>query len=135
MAELEALQDSYQQFVNNGAAVVALCPQLQTFNETAMDDLKLSFPVLHDHDNQIATAFGLTLETPPEVIEAERILGLNLPETNGNENWDLPMPARYVIDLAGVIRFAAVHADHRVRTEPEECLAVLNEGSLGQARS
>ena len=86
--------------------------------------------MLHDHDNQISTAFGLTLETPPEVIEAERTLGLDLPETNGTDNWDLPMPARYVIDLSGVIRFAAVHADHRLRSEPEECLAAMKALSL-----
>lgn len=131
MAELEALQDSCQQFADNGAALVALCPQRHSFNRIAAEELELSFPVLHDHDNQIATAFGLTLATPPEVIEAERSLGLNLPDTNGNENWDLPMPARYVIDLAGVIRFAAVHADHRLRSEPEECLVVLKALSPG----
>ena len=131
MAELEALQDNFQQFADNGAALVALCPQRQSFNRIAAEELELSFPVLRDFDNQIATAFGLTLETPPEVIEAERSLGLDLPETNGTENWDLPMPARYVIDLAGVVRFAVVHADHRVRSEPEECLAAIKAGSLG----
>ena len=124
------MQNNFQQFTENGAALVALCPQRPDFNQTVADDLELSFPVLHDHDNQISTAFGLTLETPPEVIEAERTLGLDLPETNGTDNWDLPMPARYVIDLSGVIRFAAVHADHRLRTEPEECLAAMKALSL-----
>ena len=66
MAELEALQDNFQQFADNGAALVALCPQRQSFNRIAAEELELSFPVLRDFDNQIATAFGLTLETPPD---------------------------------------------------------------------
>lgn len=108
-------------FQDHGAALIALCPQRQTFNRIVADELSLGFPVLQDYDNHIATAFGLTLETPPEVIKAERSLGLDLPETNGNDNWDLPMPARYVIDTEGVIQFASVHADHRQRSEPEAC--------------
>jgi peroxiredoxin len=126
------LQNHFQKFVDHGAALVALCPQRQTFNRIAAEELELSFPVLQDQDNEIATAFGLTLETPPEVIEAERTLGLDLPETNGTSNWDLPMPARYVIDLSGVIRFAAVHADHRLRSEPESCFTSMSVGHVGK---
>ncbi len=124
------MQDHFQKFSHHGAKLVALCPQRQNFNRIAAEELELSFPVLNDHNNQIATSFGLTLETPPDVIEAERSLGLDLPETNGTSDWDLPMPARYVIDLSGVIRFAAVHADHRLRSEPESCFASMNTGTV-----
>lgn len=92
-----------------------------------MEELGLQFPVVQDRQNELATAFGLTLETPPEVIEAERFLGLDLPQANGTDNWDLPMPARYVIGDSGQILFAAVHPDHRTRSEPEECLQYLKK--------
>lgn len=81
--------------------------------------------MLRDADNAIARAFGLTLPTPDEVIAAERTLGLDLPAVNGSDSWDLPMPARYVIDRESIIQFASVHSDHRMRSEPSECLAVL----------
>ena len=35
------------------------------------------------------------------------------------------MPARYVIDGDGKVRYAVVHADYTKRSEPEETLAAL----------
>jgi hypothetical protein len=35
------------------------------------------------------------------------------------------MPARYVIDKAGVIRAAEVNADYTIRPEPSETVKVL----------
>lgn len=90
-----------------------------------MAELGLSFPVLRDANNAVSTAFGLTLPQPAEVIAAEQELGLELPKHNDADNWDLPMPARYVIDASSVIRFASVHADHRWRTDPVECLGCM----------
>ena len=125
MAELEALQSKLKQFEECGASLIALCPQRQGFNSATAEDLGLGFPVVQDRDNQIASAFGLTLQTPPNVIEAEKFLGLDLPKQNGTDNWDLPMPARYAIDRQGRVLFASVHADHRLRSDPQDCLDVL----------
>ena len=35
------------------------------------------------------------------------------------------MPARYVIDRDGTVKYAVVHADYTKRPEPEETLAAL----------
>jgi len=37
------------------------------------------------------------------------------------------MPATYVIDGGGIIRYAAVNVDYTRRPEPEEALAVLKK--------
>jgi peroxiredoxin len=112
-------------FTNRNATIVALCPQRQEFNLAIADELSLGFPVLRDPENRIATQFGLTLPTPPQVIAAEQFLGLDLPNHNATENWDLPIPARYVIDSSGIIRYAALHVDHRQRRDPAECLEAM----------
>lgn len=105
-----------------GGSLVALCPQIQAHNRSIVSDLGLEFPVLRDAGNIVSSAFGLTLQQSAEVIAAEQSLGLDLPAHNGSDNWDLPIPARYVIDKDSQIRFAALHVDHRTRTEPLECL-------------
>ena len=58
---------------------MALCPQLPEYNAEVSERLGLEFPVLQDRDNAISTMFRLTIETPPEVVKAERSLGLDLP--------------------------------------------------------
>ena len=119
------MQDKLGEFEKCGAALIALCPQRQEFNETLVAKLNLGFPVLQDQDNLVATAFGLTLETPPDVIEAERFLGLDLPAHNGTNNWDLPIPSRYVLDRSSAVKYASLHVDHRMRCDPKECLDLL----------
>ena len=51
--------------------------------------------------------------------------GVNLAETNGDPDWTLPMPARYIIDSSGVIRYARIDPDYTVRPEPEDTVEAL----------
>jgi peroxiredoxin len=45
---------------------------------------------------------------------------------NGEEPYELPVPATFVIDTTGVARFAHVDADYMTgRAEPEEVIATL----------
>ena len=90
-----------------------------------VETLGLDYPILFDEDNRVATAFGLTFQTPDSVRDIEIELGLDLPKHNGTDHWDLPMPARIVIDRAGIIRSCEVQADHALRTDPAATLAVL----------
>lgn len=61
------MQNKIHQFQACGAAVVALCPQRQPFSEAIVERLNLSFPVIQDPNNLVATAFKLTLPTPEAV--------------------------------------------------------------------
>ena len=52
---------------------------------------------------------------------------LNLKDYNGDSSFELPLPATYVIDPGGVIRYAFVDPDYRRRAEPTAVLAALKE--------
>ena len=122
------MQYHFKKFEKLGANVVALCPQLHEYNQSVVADLELSFPVLRDANNIASSAFGLTLEQPADVIAAEESLGLDLMAHNGSENWDLPIPSRYVIDTSSQILYRALHVDHRMRTDPVDCLKSMSAG-------
>ena len=40
---------------------------------------------------------------------------------------EFPVPATYIVDSGGVVRYAYVHADWRQRSEAEELLAALKD--------
>ena len=120
------MQFHFDKFEELGASVVALCPQRHEFNQSIVSELGLRFPVLRDEDNKISSAFGLTLPQPAEVIAAEKSLGLDLPAHNGSDNWDLPIPARFVINTQAQVIFAALHVDHRLRTDPLDCVKCMS---------
>lgn len=52
-------------------------------------------------------------------------LGVNLPATNGDETFELPIPATYVIDTDSTICKAFVDPDYTKRLDPEEIVAAL----------
>ena len=51
--------------------------------------------------------------------------GIDLPAYNGDRTFRLPVPASYIIDRQGVIRFHFVNADYTRRLEPDAIVAQL----------
>jgi peroxiredoxin len=51
--------------------------------------------------------------------------GTDLAERHGNDGWFIPVPANYVVDRGGIIRYAFVDVDFTRRAEPDDIVAVL----------
>jgi peroxiredoxin len=106
---------------------LTVCPEHAEFADPLRAKLGLSFPILVDHENVLADRFGLTFELTAELCALYRDFGIDLERFNSHGRWELPMPATYVIDRAGTIRYAAVNVDYTCRPEPQAALAVLSE--------
>jgi peroxiredoxin len=76
--------------------------------------------VLSDPGNRTADAYGLTFTLPDELREMYEQFGIDVPAHNGDDSWRLPMPARFVVDRDGIIRYAKADPDYTVRPEPDE---------------
>ena len=81
---------------------------------------------MNDHGLAIAKAFGLAFSLPDD-LKNVYLNGFknDLEKRNGDPSWQLPMPARFVIDRGGVIRYAEANPDYTTRPEPEETVGVL----------
>jgi peroxiredoxin len=109
-----------------GAEIVVLSPELPKFSADLAAQRKFTFPILDDHGLVIAKEFGLTFTLPLELKDVYlNFFKLDLEARNGDASWQLPMPARFVIDRRGIIRSAEADPDYTVRPEPEETLALL----------
>ncbi len=53
--------------------------------------------------------------------------GIDLPAANGDDSFELPVPATYVLDKEGVIRWAHLDLDYRTRAEPRDILRALDK--------
>ncbi len=123
MTELEAWRDLYGQIREHGALMVAVSPQTQRQSDFMVGQHGLPFPVLHDPGNALAEQFGLVYTVPDYLREYYRSILVNIPFVNGEESWQLPLPATYALAKDRKVLFAEAHADFRVRPEPEEALA------------
>jgi peroxiredoxin len=108
-----------------GASLVAISPQLPEHNRELIRSRGLGFDVLTDRGNAIATRFGLTFALPQYLRDVYATFPLDMTKYNGDASWTLPMPARFVIDRRGIIRYAESDPDYTIRPEPEDTLAAL----------
>lgn len=104
---------------------MAVSPQLPVFSRELLHRHRLRFQILYDEGNEVAERFGLRYALPDYLIETYKELGIDLESSNGDSSWTLPLPARYIVDSGGVIRYARVNADYRFRPEPSETLREL----------
>ncbi|BDD06560.1 peroxiredoxin-like family protein [Aureibacter tunicatorum] len=125
--ELKALQEALPEIKKNGATLIAISPELPDNSLTLIEKHQLKFEILSDLGNKISKEYGLVFKLPDELIEAYSTFGINLERSNGDNSHTLPMPATFVIDQEGVIRYAFVPEDYRERAEPSEILEVLTQ--------
>jgi len=85
----------------------------------------LTFEVLSDIHNDVARQFGIVYHVQDELQAVYEDLGLDLPAFNGDDSFDLPVPATFVVDAGGVIRLAFVDPDYTRRLDPTDVLSVL----------
>ncbi len=124
--QLAALQQIHSQIAAAGASLVAISPQTQKHSYMTRDMHKLRFPVLSDPGNETARKFGLVWRLSPELQAMYESIMTRLPGYNGDQSWELPLPATYIVQLDGKISFAHVDVDWRQRPEPEEIFLQLS---------
>jgi peroxiredoxin len=122
VATLEMWQQYLPRVEAAGARLVAISPQKPQHTFFTADQHHLRFPVLSDAGNQVARQFGLVYRLPDYLEEHYRRVFINLQNSNGDSNWELPIPATYVVGSNGVIKYAFADADFTDRAEPEEVL-------------
>ena len=125
MAELAAWRDLYPELRRRGALLVAISPQTVHQNSLLLQQHPLPFPVLSDARCAVAERFRVAYTVPEYHQQHYRRILVNIPFMNGDPSWRLPLPATFLVQPDGSIAFAQVHADFRVRPEPEEVLAAL----------
>lgn len=109
-----------------GIALVAISPQAPDGSLTMQEKNELSYAVLSDPGNRIATALGVLMVPGAEVRAAQAVLGLDLTAVNADGTVGLPMPTVVLLDADRTIRWIDVHPDYTTRTEPADVLAAVD---------
>jgi len=125
VGQMEAMNLTLPQIEEAGAALVAISPQTVKQAFFMHDQHKLRFPLLSDAANKVARQFGLTYRVPAMQESVYRRAFVNLPFTNGDESWELPIPATFVLDRDGTILYASANEDYTERPEPGDIVRTL----------
>jgi peroxiredoxin len=131
---LRAYQEVLPAIRDAGATLVAISPELPDASLSTAEKNELAFRVLSDVGNSVARRYGLVFRVTDALRAPMEKLGLDLAKSNGDDSWELPIPATYVIAPDSTVELAFVEADYRKRLEPKEILGTLRiSGKRGQA--
>jgi len=129
VGQMEAMNLIVPQLEQTGATLAAISPQTVKQSYFMHDQHKLRFPLLSDAGNNVARQFGLTYRVPAAQEAIYRRAFVNLPFTTGDDSWELPIPATFILDRDALILYASANEDYTDRPEPVEILNSLRVSS------
>ncbi|GAC08029.1 peroxiredoxin-like family protein [Paraglaciecola chathamensis] len=123
--ELRAFEEVLERIEELGSQLVAISPETPDNSLTTKDKNELSYAVLSDVGNNVSNDYGLVYSLDERLRPVYKNSGVDLPATNGDDTFNLPMPATYVINQSGEIVYACVSEDYTKRAEPSEVVKIL----------
>ena len=130
---LGALETALPEIRQAGGQVLAISPQTPGNTVATVRALGLSYDVLSDVGNVIARQFGLVYRLPETFRQVYDELGINLPQFNGTESFELPVPATYVIGRDARITEVYIDPDYTQRPDPPDIVAAVRRLQDGAA--
>jgi peroxiredoxin len=109
-----------------GVRLVAVSPQKPDGSLSMQQKHALSFAVVSDPGNVIASSLGILTGPSEEARGAQLQLGLDLASVNADGTVALPMPTTVIVDGARTVRWIDVHPDYSTRTEPQQVIDALD---------
>jgi peroxiredoxin len=122
---MEAMNLILPEIERAGARLAAVSPQAVNQAFFMRDQHRLRFPLLADAGNNVARQFGLTYRVPDEQRAVYQRAFVNLPFINGDDSWELPIPAIYIVDHDGTVLYASANEDYTERPEPGDIARAL----------
>jgi peroxiredoxin len=139
VGQMEAMNATYPEIQKLGAMLIGISPQTMQQSFFMVDQHKLGFPLLSDAGNRVAREFGLVYRVPEYQQEIYRRAFVNLPFVNGDDGWELPVPATFVLSqrkAAGEapaphdpphVLYAFADPDYTQRPEPGDIVQLLSQ--------
>lgn len=110
-----------------GATVLAISPEAPEHAVELKEKRSLSFDLLHDEENKAAKRFGVGFTLDADTVKKYQGYNIDVAAHNGSDAHELPIPATYIIDTDGVIRYAYVNEDYSKRAKPKDVIAALEK--------
>ncbi|RMF03079.1 MAG: AhpC/TSA family protein [Chloroflexi bacterium] len=123
--ELRTLQQALPDIRAAGGQLVAISPNQPDSSLSSVEKHGLTFEVLSDVGNHVARQFGLVFSVGSDVRPMFQKVGFDIPGQNGDDTWEIPVPATYVVNPAGQVVYRFVDPNYTRRAEPADIVAAL----------
>ena len=125
--ELKALNDVLPEITALGASLVSISPNILEKAAAFAAENPFGFDILSDVDNIVASKYRLVFTLADKLRPIYDQFGIDLPVFDGNDRFELPMPATYVLRQDGMVAAGFVHEDYTQRMEPAAIIKYLEQ--------
>ncbi|WP_168879317.1 peroxiredoxin-like family protein [Rhizobium sp. P28RR-XV] len=123
--QLAAYERALPAISEAGGYLIAISPQKPDGSLIMAQKNNLTFEVLSDAGNVVARKFGLVYKLSDDLVLDFPSFGVDLTAINGDNSWELPIAATFVIGRNGRVRLANPETDQRKRLSPEAIVDAL----------
>ncbi len=124
---LSAMMDIEEKLRDEGYSIFAISTDQPSKLAATPGREKLKYTLLSDSKMDAANAFGIAYTVSDETLEKYKGYHIDLEAASGEKHHKLPHPAVFIVDREGIIRFAHVNEDYKVRLDPEKVVAAAKE--------
>jgi peroxiredoxin len=122
---LETYEAALPAITDAGGRLVTITPDTSHPLAATRTKHGLHFDVLSDADSAVALQFGVVFRAPEAYRALLQSRGIDLADRHGNPGWFIPIPATFVVDRGGIVRYAFTDIDFTYRAEPDAIIAAL----------
>ncbi len=116
------MQQNLHKFQAKGVTFVAISPELPDTSLSTIEKLALKFPVLSDVGNKFARELGIVFSMPDSLRSTFKSFGHDLVQRNGDDSFEVPVPASLLIDEQGTVRNTFIDPRYWKRLETSTAL-------------
>lgn len=122
---IKELQDSLNLLSAKDAYVIGVTPETKENIVKTIKKTKAGFSIVQDKDDEIMKAYGVNFMMDDATFTKYKGYGIDLEANNGNNRHTLPVPATYIIDRSGKIRYVHFDPNYQKRASVQLLLSKL----------
>jgi len=123
--QIKELQDSLQLLSRKKTYLLGITPENSENISKTIKKTGASFSIIQDADDAIMKAYGVNFTMDDATVTKYKGYGINLESNNGNPRHTLPIPATYIINRSGKIKYVHFDPNYQKRASIKTLLAEL----------
>ncbi len=126
-AHLAKIQQAEPDLIKLGYQIIAISADRIAELDKTIEKHHLTYSLYSDSTMSAAKAFRLAYTVDSTKLAKMKSFGVDLEKASGQKHHMLPVPAAFVVDKKGIIRFAHSNPDIKVRIDPNDLLSKARE--------
>jgi peroxiredoxin len=124
---LAKIQQIEPDLIHLGYQIIAISADRISELDKTIEKQHLKYSLYSDSTMNAAKAFGLAYTVDSITLNKMKLHGVDLEYASGQKHHMLPVPAAFVVDKKGIIKFAHSNPDIKVRIDPNDLLGKARE--------